>query len=157
MNRLAAAALALTSLVSTLPAVAEQQAETRSFVVAHLRLPDAATVVRTIVGVEHLAAKGERGLEVTGTRAHLQLTAELLAALDVAEIAPTQGMATSDDSVVAVIPLREISSADAMLAMRELEMRRAATLTGPAAAVVVRDTPERVALAVEALRAADRP
>jgi len=156
MTRLAAAALALMTLVSTPPAVAEEPAETKSFVLAHLRLPDAATALRTIVGVERLAAKDERSLDVTGTPAHLQLTAELLAALDVAKLALTR-LSTDDDSVIAVIPLHGISSKDAMLAMRELEMRRAASVTEPAAAVVVRDTPERVALAIEALRTADRP
>ena len=151
MSRIAAAVLVLTTLVSTLPAVAEEQAETRKFVLTHLQSRDVATAVRTIVGIKHFAIKDEHSLEVTDTRERVQLTAELLAAIDVAEIAPIPGLSTEDDSVVAIIPLRETSAEDVTATMLELKIRRSATVANPAVAVVLRDTPEQVALAREAL------
>ena len=151
MHRLLVAALALTALVSTPPVVAEEQTEARTFVLHHIQSRGAATIVRTIVGIPHLAIKDEHTLELTDTRARLELTAELLTALDVEEIAPTKSLPTDDDSVIAIIPLQGASSKDVTQTMLELKIRRSATVAEPPVAVVLRDTPEQVALAKEAL------
>src|SRR5262245_46621157 len=121
MSRIAAAVLILTTLVATRPAVAEEQAETRKFVLTHLQSAGVATAVRTIIGIKHFAIKDEHSLEVTDTRERLQLTAELLAAVDVAEIVPIPSLSTEDDSVIAIIPLQGISPEDVMSTMRELK------------------------------------
>lgn len=154
MNRFAPAMLVLTTLVATLPAVAEEQAETRKFVLTHIQSRDVATALKTIVDIQHLAIQDEHSLEVTDTHARVELAAELLAALDVAEIAPTQGLSTGDDSVIAIIPLQEASSKDVIQTMTELKIRRSATVAAQPAAVVLRDTPGQVALAREALHRA---
>lgn len=151
MNRFAATVLALTTLVSALPAVAEEKAETKKFVLEHIQSRDVATAIRTIVGAQRFTAKDEHSLEVTDTRARLQLTAELLAALDVAEMTSTKSLSTDDDSVIAIIPLRDVSPEDIIQTMLELEIRRSATVAQPPVAVVLRDTREQVALALEAL------
>ena len=151
MRRLAAAAFAISAvLLSAWPAAAEEQPETKTFAFQQLRAADAATVLRTIVGIRELTASDDHSLEITGEQALVRLATELLSALDALEVVRSQSFATGDDTVIAVIPLSEVSAADAMLSMRKLEIRRIAALDdGPV--VVVRDTPDQVALAIDVL------
>jgi hypothetical protein len=140
----------LMALLSTRLASADDQTDTRTFALHYLRAQDAATIVRTITGIRKLAAPDAHSIEATGTRVALQLTAELLSALDAPEVEPSQTFTTGDETAVAVIPLRDISPSAAMAALRKLQIQRVAASVEPAV-VVVRDTPEQVASAIAAL------
>lgn len=143
----------LMALLSISLASADDQSDSKSFTLQHLKPRDAATVVRTIAGIRHLAAPDDETIEISGTQVALHLTAELLSALDVPEIDPSQNFTTGDETVVAVIPLRDILPSEAMAALRELRLQRVAALVEPAV-VVVRDTADQVKLAIAVLEKA---
>ena len=140
----------LMALLSIRPLSADDQSPSRTFTLQHMTARDAATVVRTIAGIRELTAPDDRTIEVTATEGSIQLAAELLSALDAPKVEPSQTFTTGDETVVSVIPLRNISPSEAMAALREIKIQRVSA-TGKPAVVVVRDTAEQVELAVEAL------
>ena len=151
MNRLAAVGLAIiTILLSTTFVAAEEQPDTRTFTLRHLTSSEAATLLRTIVGVEKISGSDDHTLDATGSQASLHLATELLSALDVPEVVPSQSFTTGNDTVIAVIPLRDILASDAMHMVRELRIQRLVALD-KRQVLVVRDTPEQVASVIATL------
>ena len=156
MRQLGASRTAILAiLLSTSALGADEPAATATFTLQRIGSKSAATLLRTIVGTRELLLPDDHTLKTTDHRARLELAGELLAAIDTAEIVASQSFTTGDETVIAVVPLRVISPAAAMQAMRKLEIHKIATLAEPPT-IVVRDTPEQVTLAVDALAAVDQ-
>jgi hypothetical protein len=147
MYRHMAGAAVLMVLASSQLLTADDQSTTQRFTLQHMKARDAATVLRTIAGIRQLTAPDDHSLEIVGAETPIQLSAELMRALDTPDVTASQSFTTGDDTVVAVIPLGHVSPADAMMALRKLSLQRIATSLEPDV-VVVRDSAEQVAIAI---------
>lgn len=152
--------LLLTAVLSGCPTLAQDGRSTATLDLRHLSSKDAATLVRTVVGTRDVEMVDDDTLRVTDSAATRRLAETVLEMVEPREDrAPTVATHRAPDgTVLAVVPLREATSRDAMAALQPLRIARTVWLTEPRV-VAVRDGEEAVAEALrvlDELEAADR-
>ena len=128
---------------------------TREFELGNVQFPEAATVLRTIVGTRQIEQIGDHGLRVTGTPETLEVAERVVQMIDL-PTADSNGLESfhvpSGGDVVAGIGLRNVSAPDAMEVLRILRVSRIATCCY-GASMILRDTPEQIEAARKLIEA----
>lgn len=139
-------------LVFSVPVLASDPAlETRTFALAHVDSRDALTLLRAILDMSQLEFVDDDTITATATPDRLQMSAQLLALVDVpGTVDQVHTLADGDELTIAVVPLRGASSRDALAALRELRIRRIA-IASVQDIVVVSDSEPQVKTALERL------
>ena len=122
-----------------------------TFTLSHATSPQAATVLRTIVGVKKFEAADDHTITVRDTRENLELAAAVVKMLDTTDdTADTTSLPTGDGSVIAVVVLDRVSSKEVMDALRqELRIARSATLGEKR--IFLRDTDSQIQAALKVI------
>ena len=122
-----------------------------TFSLSHATSRDAATVLRSIVGVKKFETADDHTLTVRDTRENLDLAAAVVKMLDTADdTAETTSLPAGDGSVIAVVVLDRASSVEVMgVLRRELRIARSATLGEKR--ILLRDTDSQVQAALKVI------
>lgn len=152
--------MALLALILSLPGSSAGQAgdssavSTSEFQLKHAGARDMATILRTIAGTRQFEIPSERVIRITDTTEVLELSKQLVTALD----SPAPGTVTlpTGDSQVVVFRLHHARPADAMKALRTvLQVSKIAVQQEPPV-VIIRDTAEKNKSAQALLEIVDR-
>ena len=114
---------------------------------------DAMTVLRAVAGVRHLEIVDEHALATTDGAEAVAVATAVIEAIEhpsavTAEI-PTRAL--GDGSALASVLLDRASPSEVLTALRKLRIAHIAVLSQPAV-VTLRDTPEKLMLALDAVR-----
>lgn len=127
-----------------------------TFSLSHATIREAATVLRTITGVEILEAADDHTLTVRGTREKLELAEGVVEMVDTTDdAADTTPLSASDGSVIAPVVLNRTSAKEVMGALRkEVGIARIAFVGEKR--VFLRDTDSQIQAALEVIERLER-
>ena len=141
------------------PAQAAEEAVTADLSLARLPAEDALVILRSMTGSRGLRVVDEHTIKVTDSAATVELAKVILDVAehpsDVSESVPTHELA--DGSVVFCVRLQHADVKDVGRALRKDVGVRKLSMEMELATIMVRDTPERVASALEEIRRLDAP
>ena len=121
-----------------------------TFSLSHATSREAATVLRTIVGVK-LEAADDHTITVRDTQENLELAAAVVKMLDTTgDAADTTPLPAGDGSVIAAVVLDRASSVEVMDALRQ-ELRIARIATAGEKRVFLRDTDSQIQAALKVI------
>lgn len=123
------------------------ETQVATFSLNHATSLQAATVVRTIVGVRKFEAVDDHTIKVHDTRENLELTAAVVKMLNTTD--DTSPLPAGNDSVIVAVVLERTSSVEAMNALRELRIARIATAGEKR--IFLRDTDSQIQAALEVI------
>jgi len=128
-----------------------EETQVLTFTLSHATSREAATVVRTIVGVKKFEVADDHTIMIHDTQKNLDLAAAVVKMLDTTdETADTTPLPAGDGSVIAVVVLDRASSVEVMHALRqELRIARIATLGEKR--IFLRDTDSQIQAALKAI------
>lgn len=136
--------VALGTVVAT-AATEENEPAAREYELENVRVPEAATVLRSIASAMQVEPIDDRWLRVTDTLENLEVVERVLQMIDF----PSPGedgfesfTLTSGDEVIAGIALRKVSAPAAMSALRNMRVRSVAVIND--VLLILRDTPEQI-------------
>ena len=126
------------------------ETQVATFTVSHATSRDAATILRSIVGVK-LEAADDHTLTVRGTKENLELAAAVVKMLDTTDnTADTTPLPAGDGSVIAAVVLDRASAEEVMDALRR-ELRIARIATAGEKRVFLRDTDSQIQAALKVI------
>ncbi len=122
-----------------------------TFTLSHAASRDAATILRSIVGVKKFETADDHSLTVRDTRENLDLATAVVKVLDTADdTAETTSLPAGDGSVIAAVVLDRASSKEVMDTLRqELRLARSATLGEKR--IFLRDTDSQIQAALKVI------
>jgi limonene-1,2-epoxide hydrolase len=142
--------IASTACITNL-AYSTDETQVATFNLHHVASRDAATVLRTIVGVKKFEAADDHTITVRDTQENLELAAAVVKMLDTADdTADTAPLPAGDGSVIAAVALDRASSKEVMDALRR-ELRIARIATAGEKRVFLRDTDSQVQAALKVI------
>ena len=122
-----------------------------TFTLSHATSRQAATVLRTIVGVKKFEAADDHTITVRDTQENLELAAAVVKMLDTTDATTdTTPLPAGDGSVIAAVVLDRASSVEVMDALR-LELRIARIATAGEKRVFLRDTDSQIQAALKVI------
>lgn len=122
-----------------------------TFSLSHATSREAATVLRTIVGVKKFEAVDDHTIMVRDTQENLELAAAVVKMLDTTDdTADTTPLPAGDGSVIAAVVLDRASSEEVMDALRR-ELRIARIATAGEKRVFLRDTDSQIQAALKVI------
>lgn len=159
MLKLRGVALLVLCAVSMAPALSAEETVTADLSLARLQAMDAIVILRSLTGSHGLQVVDEHTVKVTDSAATVELVKVVLDVAehpsDASDTVPTRELA--DGSVVFCVRLQHAPVKDVAQALRkEVRVTRLA-IEMELATVMVRDTPERAASALEVIRRLDAP
>lgn len=127
------------------------EAQVVTFSLSHATSRDAATVLRTIVGVKKFEIADDHTIAVRDTRENLELVTAVVKMLDTTgDTADTTPLPAGDGSVIAAVALDRASSVEVMdVLRRELRIARIATVGEKK--VFLRDTDSQIQAALKVI------
>jgi hypothetical protein len=150
-NKLAVAFVIASTACTASIAYPADETQALTFNLKNTTSPDAATVLRTIVGVRNLEAADDHTITVRDTREKLDLAAAVVKMLDATDdTADTTPLSAGDGSTIAAVALNRASSKEVMVALRE-ELRIARIATAGEKRVFLRDTDSQIQAALEVI------
>jgi hypothetical protein len=157
MRHKLAIAFVLASIVCiTNIAYPADETQVATFSLSHTTIGDAATVLRTIVGVKKFEATDDHTITVRDTKENLELAAAVVKMLDTTDdTADTAPLPAGDGSVIAVVVLDRSSSKEVMDVLRQ-ELRIARIATAGEKRVFLRDTDSQIQAALKLIGRVDR-
>jgi hypothetical protein len=122
-----------------------------TFSLNHATSRDAATVLRTIVGVKKFEAVDDHTITVRDTQENLDLATAVVKMLDATDdTADTTPVPAGDGSVIAAVVLDRASSKEVLDALR-LELRIARIATAGEKRIFLRDTDSQIQAALKVI------
>lgn len=127
------------------------EAPVATFTLSHADSRQAATVVRTIVGVRKFEAVDDHTIRVHDTKENLDLAAAVVKMLDTTDDqVDTTPLPAGDGSVIAVVVLDRASSVEVMHALRQ-ELQIARIATSGEKRIFLRDTDSQIQAALKVI------
>ena len=131
-------------------AYSTDETQVATFTLSHAAGRDAATILRSIVGVK-LEAADDHSLTVRDTKENLDLATAVVKMLDTTDgTADTTPLPADDGSVIAAVVLDRASSVEVMDALR-LELRIARIATAGEKRIFLRDTDSQIQAALKVI------
>lgn len=143
------------AITACIPSIAYPTDETQAvtFSLSNVTIPEAATVLRTIVGVKNLKADDDHTLTVHDTPEKLELAAAVVKMLDATD--DTTPLPAGDGSVIAAVVLNHASSKEVMDELRK-ELQIARIATAGEKRVFLRDTDSQIQAALKVIGRLER-
>jgi hypothetical protein len=132
-------------------AYAADETQVVTFNLSHATSREAATVLRTIVGVKKFQAANDHTITVRDTQENLELATAVVKMLDTTDdTADTTPLPAGDGSVITAVVLDRASSVEVMDALR-LELRIARIATAGEKRIFLRDTDSQIQAALKVI------
>jgi hypothetical protein len=150
-NKLAVALVIVSTACTASIAYPADETQVVTFNLSHATSRDAATVLRSIVGVKKFETADEHTLTLRDTRENLDLATAVVKMLDTTDdTAGTTFLPAGDDSVIAVVVLDRASSVEVMGTLRR-ELRIARSATVGEKRILLRDTDSQIQAALKVI------
>lgn len=142
--------IASTACITSI-AYPSEETQVVTFNLSHATSRDAATVLRTIVGVRKFEVADDHTITVRDTRENLELVTAVVKMLDTTDdTADTTPLPAGDGSVIAAVVLDRASSVEVMDVLRR-ELRIARIATAGEKRVFLRDTDSQIQAALKVI------
>ena len=155
-HKLAVALVIASSVCTTCTAVAAEEAQAATFSLSNATTAQAATVLRTIVGIKDLKFGDDHTITVRDTREKVELAEAVVKLLDAADDAvDTTPLPAGDGSVIVAVVLNHASSGEVILALQK-ELQFARSAGAGEKRVILRDTDSQVMKALKVIERLER-
>ena len=155
-HKLAVAFVIVSTACTTSIAYPADETQAVTFSLNNATVPQAATVLRTIVGVKNLKADDDHTLTIHDTPEKLELAAAVVKMLDATDdTADTTPLSAGDGSVIVVVVLNRAPSGEVIAALqKELQIARSAGAGEKR--VFLRDTDSQIQAALKVIERLER-
>ncbi len=155
-HKLAVALVIASTVCTTCAASAAEETQAATFSLSNAATPQAATVLRTIVGIKDLKIDDDHTITVRDTREKVELAEAVVKLLDAADDAvDTTPLPASDGSVIVAVVLKGASSGEVILALQQ-ELQFARSAGAGEKRVILRDTDGQVMKALKVIERLER-
>ena len=155
-HKLAVAFVIASTVCTTCTAYAAEEAKAATFTLSNATTPQAATVLRTIVGIKDLKIDDDHTITVRDTRDKLELAEAVVKLVDAGDdTVDTTPLPAGDGSVIVAVVLKGASSGEVILALQK-ELQFARSAGAGEKRVILRDTDGQVMKALKVIERLER-